>query len=339
MIKVGLSFVAAYLLLGAVAVALFLFVVPVGTTKVIYAAIPSALFGPSIREAAALGRFTQASDLLAQQANLSEQMGLNDTMKQNLVSQSFEVVDRARNRNQFEDLLAWLERLDKISPNSLLANLMLSDAKIRSGHLVEELKLRKIREIVPSLDTIYRAAIEQSVRQQNTSSIGKWCKMYQGSQLGALNPQVFNPSRVMGQGLSGFFLEVIDRQGRVVAGANYSIQLNERRGYEFESHNLPEQSQLIIQLPTLPGLKITVHNVKFVARGTITSYPGEDLLLLPKRGFILDKNQSLITSPSGDTLFMYPMSGRFPPSDKVVLELEFVKLALFNHSMCIAGER
>jgi len=335
MLKVGISFVAAYLLLVVVAVTLFLFIIPVETTKGIYASIPSSIFGSSIRRATISGHFAEAGELLARQAVLSERMGLNDSMKQNLVSQTFDVVDRARNKNQFEDLLKWLERLNQISPNNLLANLMLNDALIRTGRSVNELKLREIREIAPSLDAIYRSAIEQAVRRHDNRAVGRWCGLYQVSQLGVLNPEIFKPSRVKGQGLNGFFLEVVNRQGDTLASTNFGIQLNERRSYEFETQNIPRQSQLGLQLPTLPGLKVTVHKINFVKRGATTSFAGGDLVLLPKRGFIVAKNQSLITSSAGDTLIVYPQSGRFPPSDKIVLELEFVRLAVANHSGCI----
>jgi hypothetical protein len=263
-------------------------------------------------------------------------MGLSEALKRKLVAQTFDVVDKARNISQFKVLIPWLERLAEISPNSLLANLMLNDFRVRSAIVVDDNKLKELRNLAPSLDIIYRSAIEQAVRQDKLSSIGWWCKSYLTSQLGALDHRTFIPARVPGQGLGGIFLEILDRQGKVAVSANYGIQLNERRSYEFEAHNLPGQVRLKLQLPTLPGLKITVHKVSFIARGSKTPFAGDELLLLPKRGFIVAKNQSLITSSAGETLIIYPKSGQFPPSDKIVLQLEFVRLALFNDLGCIA---
>jgi hypothetical protein len=338
MFKISLSFLAAYGLLGVVGVILILFVVPVGTTKDIYATIPSAVYGPSINKASISGRFLEAGNLLAKQAILAEVMGFNKTMKQNLVSQTFAVVERMNNKRQFEHLLPWLKRLSQISPKNHSANLMLVTARIRAGKAVDELKLQELRKVVPSLDTIYRAAIEQAVNQGRNISIGKWCQLYFISQLGALNPETFKSSLVPGQGLGGFFLELVNRQGENVAIANYGIQLNEFRNYKFESHNLPSQTRLNLQLPTLPGLKVTIHQINFITRGSIVSFPGEELLLLPKRGFLIAKNQSLVTSSAGERLTIYPNTSQFPPSNKIQLVLKFDRLPIFNHRQCIGND-
>jgi hypothetical protein len=335
MIKITLSIISAYLFLGILGISIFLFTVPITIWQEFYASIPSTTYKKQFNQAVIQGNFQKANTLLNQQADLANFLGMNENMLQQLVANTSALMETARNENQYISVLPWLSRLVDLAPNDLEVGLMTLETKIRLSIMVKDKTLERYKNITPALDRIYRAAIGQKLNQGKKQAIDKWCKLYGTSQLGSLSAKHYQGATFANQGMGSFLIEIKGISGESVTLPHAGFELNRTSDFDFEFHQAPQQKAIRLHFPVFPGVKVVLNSIRFIDIEGEKVFLPEDFLILPKTGYLANKNEFLITSMKGDIVTMFPQEGQFPASDIIRLQMKFSRLPVYSGQECL----
>ena len=335
MVKIFSSVVAAYVMAGVIGLGIFLFAVPIGTWQAFYASVPATAYHREFRLAIAQGNFQNANMFLSKQAALADFMGMNSEMVRQLVANTGDLMQTARNKSQYHASLPWLSRLSKLAPNNLYVGLMTIEAKIHTGQTVKDEELEQHREITPALDRIYRAAILTNLKQGHTLAIKAWCELYSQSHLGSLDTKHYPDASYINQGMRAFLVEILDKTGKPITLPHTGLELNHTSEYNFEFHRAPQQKSIRLHFPVLPGVKVNLESIQFRSLDSEKIFSANEFVMLPKTGYITSESEFLITSMAGDIITLIPRDGQFPRSDTIRLRMKFSRLPVFSGRECL----
>jgi hypothetical protein len=317
------------------ALAVFLFVPRLYFWHDIYSAIPDIIIRSYIQSSPSHGDFLTSAKALERQANIAELLGANSRMKRDLVRNSTYVMDMARYKEHYVEMLPWLKRLNKIAGEQYLARLMLAEAEIFAGDgLLAKNRMKAVRDLSPVYDRAYRPVIEAALLNRDYETVNHWCEAYASAQSGSFDPIDFERATYEGQGVGHFYIETRDGDGKLTVLPHQGFRLNERRQYSFELANIPGQSSIKLHIPSLPGVKVEIFNVSFSGSGSDEVIAAKNLILTSKHGYFLDQTSVLIGSYAGDVITFFPKSRFFPASNEIKLDIKFSRLAIANSPAC-----
>jgi hypothetical protein len=88
-----------------------------------YSSIPAFVVRYPIVNSRVAGDFSVMSGYLQRQARIATWLGMTDRMSQDLVNNTYRVMETMRYRRQYSDMLPWLQQLSSLADNRYFAKL------------------------------------------------------------------------------------------------------------------------------------------------------------------------------------------------------------------------
>jgi len=278
--------------------------------------------------------FAGANRWLEQHLDLVERFSAGrNTLLPGLARNAELAVERARGSADHLALLPFLRRFSSNQPDFFLARIWFARA-LQFAQPKEAFKqLDAAANMIPADNRPYRIAINLAAKLGLKSTAARWCERYRKAQFGGLDPYWYTTS-VVGQGMRRMRLGIVGPDDKELGAVNAGIQLGGKRSYEFTYGNGMEVDKMQLQLGVLPGVSVKIDAIHIISRSVQRSFWPADFVLTSWSGFHLGDNRVLATSKDGETVFIYPAEGSFGTADKVVMDIEFERLAVASPRLC-----
>jgi len=299
-----------------------------------YSVIPAAMVRLELRRALQESDFDTAQRLLRRQKAVAEAIGPTNFMKFDLVQNTGLAMRQARLVGKPEYFAAWLAELRKLAPREyrLLPMLAHSLAQIDPDAAAEA--ANEALAILPIDEAPYRALINSSLAH-DPSRLNDLCKRHRAAQIGSFNVWYFQHRGAFDQDLRTVMFMVKTPQGEALYGISHGVELGTIQTAEFNIEQNAPLPRFNLILPTIPGIKITIHEVQFESPLETKTYGSGQLYLTPTNGFVLSPNEIVLTSEFGDNIAIQAKGGSFPPFHRLTLTYEIDKLAISNSPDCL----
>ncbi|MDC0253333.1 hypothetical protein OAK75_00445 [Bacteriovoracales bacterium] len=258
----------------------------------------------------------------------------NNTLLPGLIDVAEFAIKRVRFNGEMESLLPFLSEMVKNWPELVESRVWLARS-LGSLRPKEALKNLKIAEEISSVDErIYREAINISLKNGLGHEVEKWCAKYKSSQLGG--PHNFHYDTIFeGTGLRDLALEIINEQGVSKVFPNSGLQLNETRDYSFSTDRLVLVNNLKLHLGIVPGVKVSLKEMRFFQAGKLKKvFAIKDLLLSSSHGFLSSPGTILSVDRNPETVRIFTKEKEKIGVDKVIMKIRFEKLPMTNAAGC-----
>lgn len=254
-----------------------------------------------------------------------------------LIDNTRYAIERARFPEEFALFLPFLNRLVDSHPDLYPARLWLARALADTEPQAIFEHLEVAAKLSSADDRPYRIAIALALKKNMPKKLKEWCDRYRKSQFGGLNSMDYD-SLFHGIGLREMALEVIDVSGKRQLVGNMGLQLGETRTYEFPLQEGVSIGELHLHLAVVPGIAVTVENLRLYKGGQQTANYEGDFMLTSWSGFHLEDGRVLTISKDGERITIHPPAGGFGEADLIEAKLHFERLGLASPTPCGKGK-
>lgn len=255
------------------------------------------------------------------------------SMLRGLISNTEMFMGVAELPSDYAALAPYLERLVIDQPDLFIARVWLGQALSHSNPKAAFPHLEEASRIVPADDRSYRIAVSTALALGDKNKATDWCRRYSKAQFGATRPLIYR-NIFGGTGLRKLALEVSSASGEPMRITNEGVQIGKLKAYDFDLPERIKTDVLRLHMGILPGVGITFgHIVLYGPEGQRRLGP-DDLIILPRKGFMLSSRRMATVSTDGDIITFQPRLGTFGMLDRVDIQMSFKRLGLATLPGC-----
>jgi len=309
---------------------------PVLKTSLIgfYIGAPANIVRVELKMALAYRNFGEALEILERQRIIAEAMGFTNQMKFELIENTYLVVERALATGEQAIFSDWVDYLYELSPDIHIGVSLVSIVNYSNDFEKTKKFAEQALEALPTDELPYRAMLLADDRSGTRGNKAELCKRYRNAQLTAIDPVYYPNASFQGQGLRTLIMALEDEESIVFYAVSQGLKLGEFVNATFEFDRAKNYHQLRLIMPTVPGLKFTLdHIIIQGSRGRLV-LSGKQLEVTPTYGYVLSRDEFLITSRFGEALLIRSNTHEFPETSQVMLRYKLERLPITNFGGC-----
>ena len=326
------------LLTGAVLATIWASTIPLFTWRMAavnaYSVVPAASVRLELRLALQKQDFQAALKLLDRQKRIAEAIGLTNFMKHDLVENTGFVLRQARLLDKESLFASWLTELKQIAPREYRLLPMLAMALSRSDPGAAEKSALEAIALLPIDELPYRSLIKIRLAHDPVR-LNEICQNYGTAQLGSFHTWYYHNKGAIGQDVRTLVVSVNTAQGNDIYNTSQGLELGKTLTSEFNFDQTLPSTRFNLILPTAPGIKLKIHQVKIEGPSETAVFEPEQLFIAPTFGYVLSASEVILISEEGESIAVQARTGSFPPFGRISLTYQLDKLALFNGSDCL----
>jgi hypothetical protein len=331
-----------YIIISAAVLALFIIV------PVVLLAVPTLRFSlfriatelPAVATNFAIKKYAKNRNFKSGVAGLERQLSImqwtntsRSSMLRGVIANTEIFMGVAERPSDYAVLTPYLKRLVSDQPDLFIAQVWLGQALSHNDPKAAFRHLEEAARIVPSDNRPYRIAVGAALALGDRNMALDWCRRYSEAQFGGTRPLIYR-NIFGGAGLRKLALEVSNTPGGPSRITNEGVQVGEAKTYDFDLPKRVKTDVLKLHTGILPGVRITFGEMILYGPDGQRRLGPNDLIILPRKGFILSSNRMATVSPDGDIITFRPRTGTFGMIDRVDIKMTFERLGLASLPGC-----
>ena len=302
-----------------------------------YSVFPATTVRLELRTALQKNDYKTALSLLRRQKRVAEAIGFTNYMKHDLVENTGMAMRQASLVGKSAFFASWLAEMKEIAPREYRLLPMVAESLSHSDPEAARVSAEEALAILPIDKAPYRALIKSSLAH-DPSRLRNICRRYGKAQLGSFNAWYFQHKGSFDQDLRTIIFSAVSKQGEMLYGISHGLELGAVQTAEFNVEQTAPLPRFNIILPTIPGVKLTILDVRFESTSVSKTYKPEQLYLTPTNGFVLSVNEVILTSEFGDNIAIQAKNGPFPKFRRLTLTYKIEKLGISNDPECLMNK-
>jgi len=301
-----------------------------------YSVAPAASIRLELRAALQRNDFKSALTALERQKQVAELMGFTNFMKHDLVRTTALAVRHAYLINEEAQFAPWLAELNKIVPRDYRLLPMRALAVARTDPAEAEKFAMEAIAVLPIDELPYRGLLSARLAQDQ-ASLREVCETYRTAQLGSFHTWYYQSIGAIGQDARTLFVSVDTAEHGRLYSVSQGIELGKDLTSEFNVDQTASSNRFSVIMPTIPGIKLTIHSVQIESPTETMNFMPRDLIITPASGYVVSVNEVILTANQGENITFQTKSGMFPPYSRIKLSYRLEKLPLSNLPECLEG--
>jgi hypothetical protein len=330
---------------------LLLIVLPILLILVVMVTIPSVRFAtfrvatefPAIATHFVIQKHVEARNFSSSAAGLDRQLWIaknmgvaKSAMLRGLLKNTEMVMGHVEIASDYLAMEPYLERLAVYLPDIFSVRLWLADALSFKNPKSAFAELEEAARLVPADDRTYHIAVRTALSIGDKDAARDWCNRYQSAHFGGTSSLLYR-NIFSGTSLRKIAIEVRDKAGNLITVPNEGVVLNKVQTYDFDLPKRISLETFRLHLGLMPGIKVSMQSISIYGPNGRKELLPEDIIMIPRDGFVLDRRTIVTTSPFGDVITFRGTEKFAGPADRVDLHLSFSRVGLSTLPGCIGN--
>jgi len=256
-----------------------------------------------------------------------------NTFVRGLIKNTKIVMGVADYASDYKAMLPFLKRFVADQPELFITRIWLAQALSHSDPASAFPHLKEAVRLVPSDDRAYRIAVRAALALKDAEKARVWCTLFASAKFGGTRP-VYYRNIFSGTGTRKLALEIPRAEGSPLRLLNEGVVMGSSNIYTFDLPDRATPSTLHLHLGLMPGVRVSLNSVILYGPLGKQTLSEDDLIILPREGFVLTNGKILTVSPDGDVLTLRRKTGVLGPIDRIDIQLTFDRSGLATLPGC-----
>lgn len=285
------------------------------------AEVPSIATYYMMRPSVIKRNFAASGHALQRQLSWSNKFKVEQSfMLPGIIQNTDYVLKTARFKQDYQELLPYLQNLADKFPNIFLPQLWLGTAYSFVAPNKAFPVLERATSLAGSDERPFRIAVDAAISVGNSSLAEKWCTAYSNAQLGGTHPYDYN-TLFVGRGLGKLMVTTNAGGEKQVMIENHGLELNEKHTYPFSFPDEITTDNINIHFGAPKGLIVQFHNIALKSRSSDINFRPGELVISSREGYALDDERFLLLAKDGDELTLRTQNNSNFTFDRIDLSL------------------
>jgi len=251
------------------------------------------------------------------------------------------VASKASSQREFNLLEEVFFELVELDQDLYKGRIWLARAVSDTDYKSALMHLEKAIKISPASEEAYREGIRIAQERQDINLAQKFCNKYIEAQLGGNAPRHYG-NYFGASSIRKMAVEFSPESKNPIYYSHGGIQLNNFQNYEFVPTSPVDMNGINLYFSFLPGIRVYFKEISIYFSGKIIKIPIQDFTVSSKSAYVdydNDENLSFLLVNGEDEILRLRYKNIFKSVEKVIIEMNFSRMALSNKPLCAVAKK